>query len=273
MAGTRKRPVKAYRNVEFLMSAAARPLRILSEFLEPHSRFRRLKVRDTIVFLGSSRAESERAVRAERRAFEAHAAKGQGGAKKARAERARLEMRLKLARYYEEAATLAKLLTRWTRTLNENNRFTIISGGGPGIMEAANLGAARGGGKSIGLNISLPAEQNPNPYISEGYSFEFHYFFMRKLWFVFLARAMVIFPGGFGTMDELMEILTLVQTGKVSKKIALVLYGSEFWDEVLDFEAMVRWGTILPEDVKRFHRSDDPEEAFDYLRKQLTTGR
>jgi len=236
-----------------------------------HSRFRRLRVRDTIVFFGSSRAESVKRTRAELRTFEAEVKKGAIPPKEAAAERERLDTRLKLARYYEDAATLAKLLTRWAHTLDDNNRFTIVSGGGPGIMEAANLGAARGGGKSIGLNISIPNEQEPNPYISDGYSFEFHYFFMRKLWFVFLARAMVIFPGGFGTMDELMEVLTLVQTEKVTKKIAIVLYGTEYWDEVLDFDAMVRWGTIPPADLALFHRSDSTEEAFTYLKGQLLT--
>jgi uncharacterized protein (TIGR00730 family) len=179
-------------------------------------------------------------------------------------------MGVKLACYYEDAAELAMLLTRWATSLNKGDRFVVVSGGGPGIMEAANLGAARGGGKSIGLNISIPMEQDPNPHISDGYSFEFHYFFMRKLWFLFLARAIVVFPGGFGTMDELMEMLTLIQTEKVTKRLPIVLYGSEYWDEVLDFDALVRWGTISKEDLKLFHRSDDPEEAFEYLKARLT---
>jgi len=226
MAKKPRHPVKAYRDLEFLMGPDARPLRILAEFLEPASRFRRLRVRDTIVFFGSSRAESLRTVRADVRAFEQREHRARRVTPKLKAERERLDMRLKLARYYEDAVTLAKMLTEWARELNEHHRFIIASGGGPGIMEAANLGAARGGGKSIGLNISIPAEQDANPYISDGYGFEFHYFFMRKLWFVFLARATVIFPGGFGTMDELMELLTLVQTRKVTKPVAIVLYGS-----------------------------------------------
>ena len=272
MAKTPKKPVKAYRNLDFLMSSDARPLRILAEFLEPASRFRRLKVRDTIVFFGSSRAESEKTVKAELRKLEAREKKAKRPSKKLETQRERLTMRLKLAGYYEDAATLAKLLTRWTRSLNENHRYTVVTGGGPGIMEASNLGASRGGGKSIGLNISIPSEQDPNPHISEGYNFEFHYFFMRKLWFLFLARAVVVFPGGFGTIDELMEVLTLVQTEKITKKLAIVLYGKEYWDEILNLDALVRWNTIAPGDLKLFHRSDDPEEAFNYLKRKLTSG-
>ncbi|MBN1918553.1 MAG: LOG family protein [Verrucomicrobia bacterium] len=264
-----KSPVKAYRNLDFLASPDARPIRILAEFLEPASRFRRLRVRDTIVFFGSSRAESMRVVKADARALEQRMHKAIRVTPKLKAERERLDMRLKLARYYEDAVELARRLTVWAREQNEHHRFIVASGGGPGIMEAANLGAARGGGKSIGLNISIPTEQDPNPYISDGYSFEFHYFFMRKLWFVFLARAMVIFPGGFGTMDELMEALTLVQTRKVTKPMTIVLYGSEYWDEVLNLDALVRWGTIAPEDLRLLHRVDDTEEAFNYLKDQL----
>jgi len=269
MAKGSRPPVKAYRNLEFLMGPDARPIRILAEFLEPLSRFRRLKVRDTIVFFGSSRAESLKAVKVDLRAFESRMKRTKRVTKKARAERERIEMRLELARYYEEAATLAELLTRWARSVDSHNRFIITSGGGPGIMEAANLGAARGGGKSIGLNISIPSEQDPNPHISEGYNFEFHYFFMRKLWFLYLARAMVVFPGGYGTMDELMEVLTLVQTGKVTKPMPIVLYGARYWEDVIDFDALVRWGTVAPEDLRLFHRSDDPEEAFEYIKGQL----
>jgi uncharacterized protein (TIGR00730 family) len=255
------------------MGPDARPIRILAEFLEPLSRFRRLRVRDTIVFFGSSRAESLKTVKADLRTFEERMKRAKRISTKARAERERIEMRLKLARYYEDAAQLAERLTRWARSIDSHNRFTIVSGGGPGIMEAANLGAARGGGKSIGLNISIPIEQDPNPYISEGYNFEFHYFFMRKLWFLFLARAMVIFPGGFGTMDELMEVLTLVQTGKVTKRMPIVLYGSDYWEDVLDFDALVRWGTVPADDLSLFHRSDDPEEVFEYLKGQLLGSR
>ncbi len=273
MAKRTQRPVKAYRDIEFLTSPDARPLRILAEFLEPASRFRRLKVHDTIVFFGSSRAESARTARAALRAFEARSNAARGGSRRATTQRARLEMGVKLARYYEDAAELAMLLTRWAKSFNKGDRFVVVSGGGPGIMEAANLGAARGGGKSIGLNISIPTEQDTNPYISDGYNFEFHYFFMRKLWFVFLARAIVVFPGGFGTMDELLELLTLIQTRKVTKPLPIVLYGNEYWDEIIDFDALVRWGTISKEDLKLFHRSDDPHEAFEYLKKRLRDGR
>ena len=273
MAKKPKHAVKAYRDLGFLLGPDARPIRILAEFLEPASRFRRLRVRDTIVFFGSSKAESMRKVRADLRAFEQRMQHAKRVTSKIKAEGERLDMRLRLARYYEDAVALAKMLTEWARGLNEHHRFIIASGGGPGIMEAANLGAARGGGKSIGLNISIPNEQEPNPYISDGYGFEFHYFFMRKLWFVFLARAMVIFPGGFGTMDELMEVLTLVQTRKVTKKVAIVLYGSEYWNEVLDFDAMVRWTTLEPADLALFHRADSPEEAFDYLKEHLVGDR
>jgi uncharacterized protein (TIGR00730 family) len=271
MAKRPKQPVKAYRNIDFLTSSDARPIRILAEFLEPASRFRRLRVRDTIVFFGSSRAESVRAVKAEVRALEKRRGRARRLTPSMKAARERLDMRLKLARYYEDAVTLSKMLTEWARKRSEHRRFVIASGGGPGIMEAANLGAARGGGKSIGLNISIPTEQEPNPYISDGYDFEFHYFFMRKLWFVYLARALVIFPGGFGTMDELMEVLTLLQTKKVTKPVAIVLYGSDYWDDIVDFDALVRWNTISPENLELFHRSDDPEEAFNYLLTELTS--
>ena len=264
-----EKAVKAYRDDEFLNSAAARPIRILSEFLEPNSRFQRHHIRDTIVFFGSSRARPESKVRADIRELNAKVRRIKANKSRYREKYHKLDMELKLARYYEEAAELSRRLTVWAKRLKQDHRFAIVSGGGPGIMEAANLGASLAKGLSIGLNISLPFEQYPNRYISSGYNFEFHYFFMRKLWFASLARAMVVFPGGFGTMDELFELLTLRQTGKIRKHLPIVLYGSEFWDEVVDFDAFIRWGTISKGDLKLFRRCDDVDDAYKFLVKEL----
>src|SRR5689334_16567647 len=220
----------AYLYPEFLESEEARPIRILSEYLEPLRRFKEQKIQDTVVFFGSARVDSrERAERA-LRTLRAR------GIKEAddhyQQELSKSRKALEWARYYEEARELARMLTSWSMTMqSENHRFVVTSGGGPGIMEAANRGAREAGGKTIGLNIRLPYEQGANPYITDGLHFEFHYFFMRKFWFAYLAKALVIFPGGFGTCDELFEILTLVQTDKLSKKIGIILYGSGCWDQ------------------------------------------
>ena len=231
-----RRPV-AYRNEEFLDSPAARSVRILSEYLEPLSHFRDEAIQDTIVFFGS----------------------------------ARLSEKGPLARYYEEARTLARLVTEWSKSLSgEAHRFVVCSGGGPGIMEAANRGAEDAGGKTIGLNIGLPFEQRPNPYITPSLSFEFHYFFMRKFWFAYMAKALVVFPGGFGTLDELSEILTLAQTHKLEAQMTIVLYGSSFWKEVINFDALVKYGTIREEDLGLFQYADDPQSALVILRENLT---
>jgi uncharacterized protein (TIGR00730 family) len=260
----------AYLNPDFLESDEARPIRILSEYLEPLRRFKEERVQDTVVFFGSARVDSrERAERALRtlrargvRDADDHYEKELTKTRKA----------LQWARYYEEARELARLLTSWSLSLqSENHRFVVASGGGPGIMEAANRGAREAGGKTIGLNIRLPFEQGANPYITEGLHFEFHYFFMRKFWFAYLSKALVIFPGGFGTCDELFEILTLVQTDKLSKKIGVVLYGREYWDQVLHLEPMAEWGAIAEQDLELLQFADTPTDAFELLRTHLIT--
>jgi len=229
--------VVAYKNEAFIDSPAARSLRILSEYLEPLDHFRREHIRDTIVFFGSARITED----------------GPMGA------------------YYRDARELARRLTAWSDSVaHSTSRFVVCSGGGPGIMEAANRGGADANGKTIGLNIGLPFEQLPNPYITPELSFEFHYFFMRKFWFAYLAKALVIFPGGFGTFDELFEILTLAQTQKLAKKILVVIYGSEYWNKLLDFQVMVNAGTISAQDLELFKIVDSPEEGFEFLRDGLT---
>src|SRR5690242_15148334 len=258
----------AYLYPEFLESNEARPIRILAEYLEPLRRFKEQKIQDTVVFFGSARVDSRE--RAER-ALQTLRARGDRTADEHyQLELTRSRRALEWARYYEDARELARLLTTWSLSLqSENHRFVVTSGGGPGIMEAANRGAREAGGKTIGLNIRLPFEQGANPYITEGLQFEFHYFFMRKFWFAYLAKALVIFPGGFGTCDELFEILTLVQTDKLSKKIGVILYGREYWDEVLDLRPMARWGAIAEKDLELIDFFDTPVDAFDYLRDHL----
>jgi len=225
----------AYHDDKFLDSDEARPLRILAEYLEPLRNLRQERIHDTIVFFGSSR-------------------KHEGA----------------LARYYDEARELARLCTEWSKSLQGAQRFIVCSGGGGGIMEAANRGASDARGRTIGFNIGLPHEQRPNAYITRGLSFEFHYFFMRKLWFAHLARAVVAFPGGFGTLDELTEILMLSQTRKLDRKIAILLYGSSYWKEILNFEALVRHEMIAPEDLSLFKFVDDPPSALRVLQTELT---
>jgi len=227
----------AYRNEEFLDTPDARSLRILSEYLYPLSHFRHEKIHDTVVFFGSARI------------FESSA----------------------LGNYYKDAQELAKRFTLWSNSLEKSSRrFVICTGGGPGIMEAANRGASEAGGKTIGLNIGLPFEQRPNPFITPALNFEFHYFFMRKFWFAYLAKALIVFPGGFGTLDELTEILTLVQTQKLVKKIVVILYGSTFWKEILNFDALARHGVIDKDDLNLFQFADDVDTAFHLLQDGLT---
>src|SRR5258705_5124430 len=258
----------AYLDPDFLESDEARPIRILAEYLEPLRRFKEQKIQDTVVFFGSARVDSQ--ARAEQ-ALRTLRARGIGdAADQYQAELSRTRKAVQWARYYEEARELARLLTAWSLSLqSENHRFVVTSGGGPGSMEAANRGAGEAGGKTIGLNIRLPYEQGANKYITDGLHFEFHYFFMRKFWFAYMATAMVIFPGGFGTCDELFEILTLAQTDKLSKKLPVVLYGSEYWNEVLSLGPMAEWGAIAEQDLALLHRADTPAEAFEILRDHL----
>jgi uncharacterized protein (TIGR00730 family) len=258
----------AYLYPEFLESEDGRPIRILSEYLEPLRRFRQQKIQDTVVFFGSARIDSRE--RAERALWTLRARGDHDADDQFQAELEKSRMAVEWARYYEDARELARMLTAWSMTLqSENHRFVVTSGGGPGIMEAANRGAREAGGKTIGLNIRLPFEQGANPYITEGLHFEFHYFFMRKFWFAYLAKALVIFPGGFGTCDELFEILTLVQTDKLSKKIDVILYGRDYWDRVLDLTPMVEWGTIAEKDTELLHYANSPQDAFERLRAHL----
>ena len=258
----------AYLNPGFLDSSDARPIRILSEYLEPLRRFKDQKIQDTVVFFGSARVTSRE--RAEREIATLRARGVSGADEHYQAELNKSRKALEWAKYDEDARELSRLLTTWSLSLkSENHRFVVTSGGGPGIMEAANRGAREAGGKTIGLNIRLPFEQGANPYVTEGLGFEFHYFFMRKFWFAYLAKALVIFPGGFGTLDELFEILTLVQTTKLSKPIEIVLYGSDYWDQVLDFRPMAEWGAIADHDLGLLHRVDTPGDAFERLRAHL----
>src|SRR5947208_16818896 len=256
----------AYENEPFLNSPDGRILRILAEYSEPLSRFRREQIQDTVVFFGSERFRS----RSDAQKTLTELEKGLGH-ERAAIEHKRALTSVDMARYYEEARRLAFLLTQWSREIPaRRHRFVVTTGGGPGIMEAANLGAREAGGKTIGLNINLPFEQYPNPYITPSLNFEFHYFFMRKFWFAYLAKGLVIFPGGFGTMDELFEILTLAQTDKLAKKILVIIYGSEYWKRVINFQAFVDAGTVSPQDLDLIKVVDNPEEAFEALRDGLT---
>jgi hypothetical protein len=260
MDETRFKAVKAYENLPFLHSAKARGLRILAEYLEPEARFQELRIRDTVVVFGSSRIVSRAAAEAKL------AAAKQSGEGLAAAEKA-----LAMSRYYEETREVARRLTEWSKGLQgTDRRFVICSGGGPGIMEAANRGASEARGENIGLNISIPFEQNENPYITRRLAFEFHYFFMRKYWFAYMAKAFIIMPGGFGTLDELMEILTLMQTGKIRKKVAIVLHGAEYWRRVLALDVLVEAGTIDAADIELFHPSDSVDDTVEYVKRWLS---
>jgi uncharacterized protein (TIGR00730 family) len=274
----------AYENPEFLNSPDGRVMRMMAEYQEPMTRFRRERIQDTVVFFGSARFRaldvashelellentgSTTPAPADQQPARAHeVASGDASEQKLRLAEAAVEM----SRYYEDARTLSGLVSRWAMTLpGRRRRYVITSGGGPGIMEAANRGAYEAGAKTIGLNIKLPFEQMPNPYITPDLNFEFHYFFMRKFWFAYLAKALVVFPGGFGTLDEMFELLTLAQTQKLAKKITVVIYGSSYWKSVLNLDILAEKGAIAMKDRDLFQFADTPEEAFDLLKAGLT---
>jgi hypothetical protein len=274
----------AYENAAFLNSADGRLIRIVAEFMEPLARFRHEQIQDTVVFFGSARFRGR-----EEADHELELLENTGSTRPAPSEeqpakppeiaagkatdlqRKRAVAAVEMARYYEDARRLARMLTEWAKTIpSRRHRFVVTSGGGPGIMEAANRGAYEAGGKTIGMNIRLPFEQFPNPYITPSLNFEFHYFFMRKLWFAYLSKALVVFPGGFGTLDEMFEILTLAQTQKLAKKITVVIYGPEYWQRVFNLSVLVETGAISPKDIELFQFASTPEEAFEMLRAGLT---
>jgi uncharacterized protein (TIGR00730 family) len=268
----------AYENPDFLGSPDGRLLRILSEYSEPMARFRRERIQDTVVFFGSARFASLETANQQLELLKntgsvelAPASEQPAAAPDATAlQRSRAEAAVEMARYYEDARTLARMITEWAMKLpGRRHRFVITSGGGPGIMEAANRGAWEAGGKTIGLNIMLPFEQRPNPWITPALNFNFHYFFMRKYWFAYLAKALVVFPGGFGTLDEMFELLTLDQTHKLAKPITIVIYGSSYWKNVIDLQMLADKGAIAVKDLDLFRFADTPEQAFAMLKEGL----
>ena len=268
------KPTKAYEDRGFLHSPEARTIRMICEYEEPRRRFRDHNVRDTIVFFGSARAKAEEEAALLVKHAEAELSQADRGPERAILESQldRARKGLKLARYYEDARALSRRLTEWNhaRVADGGHNYIVATGGGPGIMEAANRGAWEAeGGKSVGLGISLPFEEGVNDWVTPELAFEFHYFFTRKYWFLYLAKAMAVFPGGFGTMDELFETLTLRQTGKVKKRMPTVLFGTEYWHDVLNIEKMVEWGTISDKDLMLYHVTDSVDDAFRFLTEAL----
>lgn len=265
-----KNCLKAYNDMGFLNSYDARTLRILSEYLEPAARFKKHSIKSTIVFFGSARTLDKRQATQKLKAIKDKISKTKKPSKELLDSLKAHEGLLKMVPYYDAAEELAYRFTKWSEKQKDPyNKLIVTSGGAGGIMCAANKGAKKAGGKSVGLNISLPFEQEANKYITPELVFEFHYFFMRKFWFVYLAKALIVFPGGFGTMDELMEALTLIQTKKLRKHIPIVIFGKKFWNEVINFEKLVEWGVISPQDLDLFLITDDIDEAFNYLTRNL----
>jgi uncharacterized protein (TIGR00730 family) len=260
----------AYNNPEFLNSPAARTIRVMSEMVEPADRFRKHRVWNTVVFFGSARTQSGRETRKRIRDLEAKASRHKSVNSRLARELDEARRDARMSHYYDDAVALAEKLTRWFLEIEEKgNHFMVCTGGGPGIMEAANRGAKKAGGKSVGLNISLPFEQAPNRFQTRELALEFHYFFIRKFWFFYPAKALVVFPGGFGTLDEFFELLTIIQTEKSKKYMPVILYGSEYWNSVLNVQEMVRWGTISPHDLTLYRQIDTVDEAFEYLKGEL----
>jgi uncharacterized protein (TIGR00730 family) len=259
----KRRPVKSYKKEEFLNSSEARTVRILSEYLDPDAKFKRNEITDTIVFFGSARIKPKNKVLQEIADFKKSET---GGEEEIR----QLHRALEASRYYEEAVELARLTGEYLNLKSTDEEgYAIVTGGGPGIMEAANKGATLAGCKSVGLTISLPNEESMNDFVVDELGFEFHYFFMRKFWFAYLAKAVIIFPGGFGTLDEMFEILTLVQTRKMTKDMKIILYGSDFWNDLINFDKLIDLGTISPGDVNIFEVHDTPEDAFKSLKSYM----
>ena len=262
-----EKPVKAYNNENFLSSPDGRTVRLLAEYLEPKARFKKHKIMDTIVFFGSARIKPRKDALAEFNKVKSMNPKTNSSFAK---DLRRAQINLEMSKYYEDAVELSRRLTEWSMNLETNaNRFIVCTGGGPGIMEAANRGAKKAGGYSVGLNISIPFEQFVNKYVTKELSFEFHYFFMRKFWFAYLSKAFVVFPGGFGTFDELFEVLTLLQTEKIRKKLALVIYDEKYWKNVVNFEKLVENGVINEDDFKLFHFCSDIDTAFNIVKDHL----
>ena len=262
---------KAYNNLEYLNSPSARYVRVLSEFMEPEHRLGEHNIKDTIVFFGSSRITSRKKAREMLKAAERALGKKKNPSRKLKKAYEKAKHAVATSHYYEDAVKLSEKMTKWSMGIpGQYHRFAICSGGGPGIMEAANLGAKKAGGKSIGLNVSIPIAQEPNEYQTKDLAFMFHYFFIRKFWLVYMSKALVIFPGGYGTLDELFEILTLLQTQKIRRPIPIIIYGPEYWRDLINFDTLVKWDMIEKKHLNLFAFFDDVDKAFRYLKRELT---